>query len=115
MISKPFKKIPKFSSLIKIKIHTENEIDPKKLKKLKKLVNSSVTVFEKSRKRSEKIISNLNYKKTSNNSFNLIIKTEGGLPVKRFVESNEVNPGISKILNNSCSCNQFDFYEVLLE
>jgi len=42
----------------------------------------------------------------------LFIKAEGGLPVKRFVNSDDVSPGISQILNTSCMCQEFDFLDI---
>jgi tRNA pseudouridine synthase 10 len=117
-----FKKIPespkgpsKFTSTIDLQISTQNEIDSKLLKKLKDIVKKPIVVYEKSGKRSEKRISDLKYKKISKNSFLLTITAEGGLPVKRFVESDDVTPGIGQILKNPCSCVLFDFYDVFLQ
>ena len=105
----------KFTSVIEIKISTKSKLDSEKLKKLKDLKNNPIVVYEKSGKRSEKKISTLKYKKTSKKSFTLLIKAEGGLPIKRFVESDNVNPGISQILHNPCHCTQFDFHNIELE
>ena len=41
-------------------------------------------------KRSEKKIFSVKYRKNSNNTFTLFIKAEGGLPIKRFVNSDDV-------------------------
>ena len=106
---------PKFYSLIELQINTQDEIDSTILKKLRSLSEKPIVVYEKSGKRSEKIISDLKYKRTSKNSFSLKIWAEGGLPVKRFVISDDVNPGISKILGMSCTCLQFDFHDVKLK
>ena len=102
----------KFKSSIQLKISTEGKIDSKNLKKLKDLQKHPIVVYEKSGKRSEKKIFSVKYKKNSSNAFTLFIKTEGGLPVKRFVNSDEVSPGISQILNTSCICQQFDFLDI---
>ena len=108
-------KIPiKFNSLIELKISTEHEIVPENMKKLKNILSDPVVVYEKSGKRSEKIISTLKYKKISKNHFNLIIKAEGGLPVKRFVDGDDVTPGICQIMNDKCTCIAFDFLEISL-
>lgn len=106
---------PSFSSLIDIQISAQNSLDSKVLKKLKDITKKPVVVYEKSGKRTEKQISNIRYKKTSSDSLFLRIFAEGGLPVKRFVESDDVNPGISQILNIPCTCTQFDFYDVVLK
>jgi len=115
IISELPKKFPHFTSLIKLQIHAQNEIDSKTLRKLKEILKKSVVVYEKSGKRSEKVVSNLKYKITSKRSFTLTIRAEGGFPIKRFVASDNVSPGVSQILNTPCSCTQFDFYDVELE
>jgi len=102
----------KFNSSIEVKISTEDKIDSKNLKKLKDLQKSPVVVYEKSGKRSEKKVFSVKYRKNSSNAFTLFIKAEGGLPVKRFVNSDDVSPGISQILNTSCMCQEFDFLDI---
>lgn len=115
IISETPKKHPKFTSLIKLQIKSLDEIDSNNLKKLKNIVKDPVAVYENSGKRSEKNIFDLKYKKISKKNFTLLIKAEGGLPIKRFVEADNVNPGISQILHNSCYCTQFDFHDIELE
>jgi len=106
------KKPLKFNSSIELKISTEDEIDSKNLKKLKDLPKHPIVVYEKSGKRSEKKVFSVKYKKNSSNVFTLFITAEGGLPVKRFVNSDDVSPGISQILNTSCMCQEFDFLDI---
>ena len=106
------KKSLKFISTIKIKISTKSSISSEHLKKLKDLSHSPIVVYEKSGKRSEKKIFQVKYKKISKNEFTLIIKAEGGLPIKRFVISDDITPGISKILDTPCVCQEFDFLEI---
>jgi len=114
IITEPPKKPLKFNSLIELKILTENDIDSKNLKKLKDLKKLPVVVYEKSGKRSEKKVFSIKYKKNSKNTFTLVIQSEGGLPVKRFVSSIDVTPGISQILNTSCTCQEFDFLDIIV-
>jgi tRNA pseudouridine synthase 10 len=106
------KKPLKFNSLIELKISTEDEIYSKNLKKLKDLLKHPIVVYEKSGKRSEKKVFSIKYKKNSRNTFTLFIQAEGGLPVRRFVNSVDVSPGISQILNTSCVCQEFDFHDI---
>ena len=105
----------KFNSSIELKISTENEIQSTTMKKLKSILSGPVVVYEKSGKRSEKVISDLKYKKTAKNCFTLFIKAEGGLPVKRFVDGDNVTPGICQIMNDNCKCITFDFLEIDLK
>ena len=115
IISDPPKTPIKFNSSIELKISTENEIQSTAMKNLQILLSEPVVVYEKSGKRSEKCISDLKYKKTSKNSFTLFIKAEGGLPVKRFVDGDDVTPGIRQIINDKCTCITFDFLEIDLK
>lgn len=115
IISLPPKTPIKFNSSIELKISTENEILPTTMAKLKSILNGPVVVYETSGKRSEKVISDLKYKKTSKNCFTLFIKAEGGLPVKRFVDGDDVTPGIRQIMNDKCTCITFDFLEIDLK
>ena len=105
----------KFNSSIELKISTDDEIDSKNLKKLKDLQKHPIIVYEKSGKRSEKKIFSVKYKKNSKNAFTLFIKAEGGLPIKRFVDGDDVSPGLSQILNTSCKCQEFDFLDIEVE
>lgn len=106
------KKSIKFNSTIKVNISTESTIESKNLKKLKDLTSIPVIVYEKSGKRTEKKIFEIKYKKISKNQFHLMIKAEGGLPIKRFVIGDDVTPNISKILETRCECQEFDFLEI---
>ena len=109
------KKPLKFNSVISVKISTGSEVDSKTLKKLKDLTINPVVVCEKSGKRSEKKIFDVRYTKNSKNLFTLIIKAEGGLPIKRFVAGDDITPGISTILDIPCECREFDFLEVEIQ
>ncbi len=104
-----------FISKIEITVLTKKPIDTKLLKSLKKIIKSPVVIYEKFGRRNEKFIHNLKYKKTSQNSFSLTIKTDGGLPVKHFVNGQNVFPNLSDLLDNQCTCKKFDFHEVILQ
>jgi tRNA pseudouridine synthase 10 len=106
------KKPLKFISSVKMRISSESEIEIKNMKKLKDLTKSPVVVYDVSGKRSEKKISYVKYKKISKNEFSLFLKADGGLPIKRFVNGNNVSPGVSSIIDNSCKCLEFDFLDI---
>jgi tRNA pseudouridine synthase 10 len=112
IVSDSPKKPLKFISSIKMKISTESVIEIKNLEKLKNLTKSPVVVYDVSGKRSEKKISSVKYKKTSQNEFSLFLKADGGLPIKRFVNGDNVSPGVSSIIDNSCKCLEFDFLDI---
>lgn len=112
LVSESPKKSLKFNSTISAKISTESDVDSKSLKKLKDLTVNPVVVYEKSGKRSEKKIFEVKYKKNSENLFTLVIRAEGGLPIKRFVIGGDITPNVSQILETSCVCKEFDFLDI---
>ena len=114
LISETPKKPPHFLSLIEIQVST-SELNSKNLKNLKEITKKPIVVYEKSGKRTEKSILEMKYKKISPNTLTMKILAEGGLPIRRFVESEDVVPNISQILETSCTCIQFDFFDVLMK
>lgn len=112
IVSKSPKQPLKFQSSIKMKISTNSKIDTTDLVKLNKLLLSPIVIYEKSGRHVEKKISSLKYDKNSSNDFFLFITTEGGFPIKRFVSSNDVVPGVSKLLDMDCICQEFDFLDI---
>ena len=109
------KKPLNFYSRIKIKISTELQINSKKLQKLKDLTTCPIVIYEKSGKRYEKKIFDLNYKKNSKNVFTMTITAEGGLPIKRFITGDDVLPNISTIFDTPCTAQEFDFLDILVK
>ena len=105
----------KFISSIGIKIHAESSLNSDALKKLKNLSKTPVVVYENSGKRSEKKIFSVKYKKNSENVFSLFIQADGGLPIKRFVNGDNVSPSISQIIGISCKSQEFDFLDILIQ
>ncbi len=103
------KKPVKFNSSISVKISTSSEINKVNLKKLKNLKNNHVVVYDNSGKRSEKKVFDIKYRRNSKNLLTLMMKVEGGLPVKKFVSGDDVVPGISTIVDDVCTCREFDF------
>ncbi len=104
----------KFSSLISIKISTDSKFESKYLKKLKTLTNIPIFISEKSGKSYEKKIFDLKYRKISDQIILLKIRAEGGLPIKRFVTGNNVEPNISGIIGMDCLSENFDFLEIFV-
>ena len=106
------KKPLKFISSIRMKISSESVLDSKNLKKLKDLLKSPVVVYDVSGKRSEKKVFTAKYEKISQNEFSLFVKADGGLPIKRFVDGDNVSPSVSSILGIACKSHEFDFLDV---
>lgn len=115
---KTIKQIPQgpipFKSKIQIQVTSDNKIDSSVLKNLKSIKKTTVLIHEKSGKEAVKSVYSLSYKKTTPTSFSLNLTADGGLPIKKFVESDSVKPNISEILDLNCKCKEFDFYGVEL-
>jgi tRNA pseudouridine synthase 10 len=103
-----------FRSKITILVMAKKGISSNKLKKLKRLVNITITLTSTSGKQIKKTIHKLRYRKNSPQSFTIEIDTDGGLPIKRFVEGNSVIPNITEMLNLKCFCKKFDINQITL-
>ncbi len=112
IISKSPKKAISFRSTIKLSILTEHKLTQKSLEPLKTLKKTSIEIFENPNKRTQKSISRIKFKKSSSKSFLIWFTADGGLPIKRFVEGNNVHPNLSELLGNKCMCKEFDFHKV---
>lgn len=113
------KQIPKmpqgpilFQSKAKLYITTENPITQESLARLDELNSSTVAIYEKSGKRSEKKIHSVSYDVKSQNSFVLEMTLDGGVPLKHFVFGEDIFPNVSDLLSNKCTLEQFDFDEI---
>ena len=115
MVNQMPKEPIKFKSVVEISVNTDNKINSTKLKLLKNLKKSPITVYERFDKHNEKNVYSIKYKKTSPQSFLINLKVDGGLPIKRFVDGNNISPTLSDLLDSQCRCKEFDFYEIDLK
>ena len=106
--------IIRFKSEIEMEIETEKEITQSQLKSLYKLEKQTISVYENSGKKNQKKIYHIKYKKRSDNSFSVFMEADGGVPLKRFVNGSEVEPSLTSMLENQCTCKVFDFHEISL-
>ncbi|HXV38000.1 MAG TPA: tRNA pseudouridine(54/55) synthase Pus10 [Nitrosopumilaceae archaeon] len=115
---KVIEKIPsniiRFRSKVAMQVQTKNEIKSSQLRNLRKLEKQPIAIYENSGKKNQRYVSDIQYKKKSSNSFSLLMKADGGVPLKRFADGVEVTPSLSSILENPCKCTVFDFYEIAL-
>ena len=116
---KKIEKIPKkailFKSKIELSVETEKILESGSYALLKTHTQNPISIYEKPNKRIEKKIFSLKFKKTSPKTFNLKFIADGGFPIKRFVEGNNIYPNLSEILENKCKCRNFDFHEISLK
>ena len=73
-----------------------------------------ITVSDTDSKKSKKIIHKIRYKKNSLRSFTVEIEADGGVPIKRLVEGDDVIPNFSDILGMQCTCKKFDINQISL-
>lgn len=114
IISNIPKGIIQFRSKIKLSIITEQNLKSHHLNPLKILNKTPIIIYEKPNKRIQKSIYSIKFLKSSPKSFSLWITVDGGLPIKRFVEGNNVQPNLSELLGNKCKCSEFDFQNIEL-
>ncbi|MDE1878876.1 MAG: pseudouridine synthase, partial [Thaumarchaeota archaeon] len=104
----------KFSTEVVMEIDAENEITPNALEKLGRLEGQPVVLYENSGRKHKKIIYDIKLKRESETSFKIMMKSDGGIPLKRFVAGQDVEPSISSILETNCKCKLFDFNKIII-
>jgi tRNA pseudouridine synthase 10 len=97
-----------------LEIVTEKELVPEALNVLKGLKDMPVSISENTSRNNQKKIYDINIKKINSKSFSILVKLDGGIPLKRFVTGSTVEPNISMLLENSCKCMTFDFHKIAL-
>ena len=103
-----------FRSKVNLSVKTEKKIGVIDLKKIHKLKKIPLIVSDNRHKKTQKLIYDIKSKKNSPNSFSLSLVIDGGTPLKQFVEGNNVNPNLTKLLGNQCKCKEFDVHAVKL-
>ncbi|KZX15982.1 tRNA pseudouridine(54/55) synthase Pus10 [Methanobrevibacter curvatus] len=100
-------------------VECDGEIDDNDLEKLKILKTiEQVTPIRVAHRRADKTrikeVKELQTKKISDNSFEMIVKTQGGLYIKELISSDEgrTKPSVSEILSLNCICKELDVIEV---
>ena len=97
-----------------LSVTTNKKIRKNDFQLLKTLKKTPILISENSRKKTQKFIYEIKPKKKSPNSISLRLTLDGGLPLKRFVEGNNVFPNLTKFLGVQCKCEIFDFHDVKL-
>jgi tRNA pseudouridine synthase 10 len=104
----------KFRTEVLLEIEAEKDLTPKALDMLKGLKGITVLISENSTLKSQKRIYDVNIKKINQRSFTLLVDSDGGIPLKRFVTGPNLKPNISMLLEDSCKCKTFDFHRIVL-
>ncbi|NIP62871.1 MAG: pseudouridine synthase [Nitrosopumilaceae archaeon] len=109
------KKPINFFSKVSVLLKSNKEINSTDLQKLKGLVNQPITIWENKGRQNKKRIYSIKHRKISQDSLRLTIEMEGGVPIKRLVEGNNIDPCISYLLDDDCRCTEFDFINVTMD
>lgn len=104
-----------FTSKVDVLVKTNRGIDSHSLMKLRDLVDEPIIILENKGKQNKKQIFSMKHRKISQNLLKLTMDVEGGVPIKRLVEGNNIEPCISKMLDNECKCTRFDFVNITLD
>lgn len=104
----------KFKTNVLLEVETEKDLFPHALDVLKGLKDMPVSITENTSWNNQKRIYSVKIKKINPRSFTIILELDGGIPLKRFVTGNNVEPNISLLLENSCKCKTFDFHQITI-
>ncbi len=78
------------------------------------LKKTRIIISDIRRKRAQKLIYSIKSKKNSSNSMSMRLIIDGGVPIKQFVEGNNVSPSLTELIENQCKCSQFDIEDIKL-
>lgn len=104
----------RFRTQVVLEIEAENEIQPNALKELKKLKDQPVILYENAGHKNKKNIYDIKFERESDKSFKVMMESDGGIPLKRFVTGQKVEPSISSMLETDCKCKLFDFHKIIV-
>jgi len=115
---RPVSKIPsdqiKFKTDVLLEISAEKDLGPDALNVLESLKDMAISISENTSRNNQKRIYDIKVKKIDPRSFSILVELDGGIPLKRLVTGNNVEPNISMLLENSCKCTTFDFHKIVL-
>jgi len=104
----------KFRTEVLLEIETEKDLPPEALNVLEGLKNMPVLINENSSWKNQKRIYDIKIKKIDRRSFTILVESDGGMPIKRFVTGANIEPNISMLLEDACKCITFDFHKIVL-
>ncbi|MGI0072451.1 MAG: tRNA pseudouridine(54/55) synthase Pus10 [Nitrosotalea sp.] len=104
----------RFRTEVVLEVETENKLEPNMLKELQNLKEQSITLYENSGHKTKKRIFSIKFKKKSDKLFKVQMESDGGIPIKRFVTGQEIEPSLSSMLKTNCKCKLFDFHKIIV-
>ena len=109
--SQPIDSVP-FRSKVIISVKSEQPLEDNLLKKLLTIKNIPLEIHNQGERTVKKSIYDIKYKKSNPNSLKISMLVDGGVPIKSFIENSNVQPNLTTLLKNRCTCVQFDFKEI---
>ncbi|SMH70302.1 tRNA pseudouridine synthase Pus10 [Candidatus Nitrosotalea okcheonensis] len=103
----------KFKTEVMLEITTEKDLTLEALNVLKCLKDMPIAISENLPWQNQKRIYDVKIKKMDTKSFTVMMTLDGGIPLKRLVTGNNVEPNISMLLENGCKCITFDFHKIV--
>jgi len=104
----------KFRVKVVLEVEAETNLTMDTLKELKKFKGQYITLYENLGYKNKKRIYNMKFKEICDKSFKVEMESDGGIPIKRFVMGQEVEPSMSSMLATNCKCKSFDFHKIII-
>jgi tRNA pseudouridine synthase 10 len=100
-----------FKSNIEIIIKTSDHIKDRILTDLEQL-DMPLHVHINGKKTTLKRIYKMKFKKTAPKLLKVNMYADGGIPIKSLIQSSDIVPNFTELLQNECECIQFDFKKI---
>ena len=101
-----------FRSKVVVSVKSELPLEDHLLEKLLTIKNIPLEIHNRGERIIKKSIYDIKYKKSNSNSLKISMLVDGGVPIKSFIENSSVQPNLTKLLQNRCTCVQFDFKQI---
>ena len=109
--NQPIDSVP-FRSKVSILVKSELPLQDNLLKKLLVIKSNPLLIYNQGERTVKKSIYDLKYKKPNSNTLKISMSIDGGIPIKSFIENSNVQPNLTELLQNRCTCVQFDFKQI---
>lgn len=103
------RRLPSFRSVVRVLVRCKGITGLKRLRALA----GEVVVHNSAGRPSTKMVGPVRYRRLADDSFRMETEVEGGMPVKRLVSGDGVDPSTSSVLGAQCACTRFDFLDII--
>lgn len=102
-------RLPPFKSEVRVVVRCGDMSNLRRVRGLAGLVR----VGTDSGRPSTRTVDMVRYRRVGDDSFRMTAEVEGGVPIKRLVSGEGVEPSVSSLLGTKCECMRFDFLDIL--